>query len=171
MDGYDQIVALFETSDPIPEENILKWMQSDDLKILGALYELTNQAWSRIQPKLPTSTTCRFILHYYRRCLLENPTSRDFLLNRHEAALEMANWMKYLATNSGTGEILTETENTLKELYMQGDKDLKDCILKEILEPIFEEKGLVDLFQEWRRNPQLKIAFDSASEAGQEQPG
>ena len=165
MDDYQQIISLFKSHEIIDQENILKWMTSPRLDIQGALYVLTNIAWDRIKPELTMQATCQFILDYYRRCIVENPTSGDYILNRYEAGWEMANWLKALyAGQPETSEILLNAENLLKEIYIQGDKETKECIINGILEHVFEEQSMVSLFDNWRKIPQLKIAYDEALE-------
>src|SRR5437867_1124656 len=167
MNSYQQIISFFDKDQEILQSQILVWMKSDDIKVLGALYNLTNVAWERIKPELEMKRICDFILHYLKRCIIENPESQEYLFNRYEAGGAMANWIKYLwSKRPKTNAILDEISKALKKIYLQGDKSVQDCIVNTVLEHVFEEKAIADVFNDWQQNKDLKAAYEAALEWG-----
>ena len=47
MDAYKEIIDLIESKQNIPKQKVLSWMKEGDIKAKGALYVLTDVAWSR----------------------------------------------------------------------------------------------------------------------------
>lgn len=164
---YGDILSLLKTDQEISRSQILEWMKSKDIKVLGALYTLTNRAYYRIKPELGMETSCDFILEYYTRCIIENPKSGDCLYSRYEAGFIMSTWIKHLWNKRPeTDKILEKVKDTLAEVYLCGDKEIQDCIVDTVLEHIFEEKEMIVLFKRWKRNPKLREAYDAALEWG-----
>ena len=167
MSDYDAIVALLESDQPIPQAQVVVWMRSEDLRVLGALYVLTDKAWDRIQPTVDRDTICAFILRYYMRCIEEGPPSEDFVLSRYEAAHTMAGWIKHLwGKRPETDAILEQVATTLKHAYLQGDDAIKEGLVNGVLEHVFEERDLIKLFQDWKQDGRLRGAYDAALEWG-----
>lgn len=165
MSDYDAIVALLESDQPIPQGQVLAWMRSEDLRVLGALYVLTDQAWNRIQPAVDRDTICAFILRYYMRCIAEGPQGEDFVMSRYEAAQTMAGWIKHLwGKRPETDAILQQVAATLKQAYVNGQEEIKQCLVNGVLEHVFEEQDLIALFQDWKQDGRLRGAYDAALE-------
>src|SRR4029077_21037274 len=53
---------------------------------------------------------------------------------------------------------------SLARLYQEGDEAHKRCVVDGILEHLFEEPGVEQLFSEWRDDPELNCAFAEAQE-------
>ena len=163
--NYGDILSLLKTDQEISRSQILEWMKSNDIKVLGALYKLTCIAYYRIKPELGMETSCDYILKYYTRCIIENPNSGDCLHNRHEAGMIMSAWIKHLWNKRPeTDKILAKVEDTLAELYLSGDKETQDCIIYFVLEHVFKEKGINVLFKKWKKKRKLRKAYEAAIE-------
>lgn len=167
MSDYATIVGLIESDHPIPQWQVLAWMQSEELRVLGAVYVLTDKAWGRIQPTLAGDTICAFILRYYIRCIVEGPQSEDFVLSRYEAANTMAEWIKHLCNKRPeTDTLLQQVAATLRTAYLNGQEEIKECLVNGVLEHVFEERDLVALFEDWKWDGRLSGAYEAALEWG-----
>jgi hypothetical protein len=82
-------------------------MKEGDINTKGALYVLTDVAWSRIQPELTMEEQCNFMGSYFLERLATNPESNDYIHNGYGAAYEIAAWLKHLST-------ITEAESIIK---------------------------------------------------------
>ena len=165
MDTYEEILALLKSDQEISRSQIVKWMKSDDIRVLGALYKLTERAYYRIKPELGMETTCNFMLDYYMRCIVENPQPGDYLHSRHRAGLVMSEWIKHLwKKRPETGKVLEIVRDTLAEIYLLGDKEVQGSITHAVLENVFIDKDVVVLFKSWKKKLQLRDAYDSALE-------
>jgi len=165
MDTYEEILALLKTDEEISRLQIVEWMKSSDLKVLGALYTLTDRAYYRIKPDLGMETTCDFVLNYYTRCITENPHAGDHIYSRYEAGLIMSTWIKHLWNKRPqTEKVLEKVRDTLAEIYLFGDKEIQGCIMYAVLEHVFADKDMIILFKDWKKKPQLREAYDTALE-------
>lgn len=168
MDDYNKIILLMKTDETIPQATVLNWMKSDDLKILGAVFELTiGTGWERIEPKLNNDIHCEFMLRYLIRCIVENTNfsagDRDFLFSSYEAAQDMVGWINYLwPMKPTTNKILANIEQALRKTYIEGNTDVRNCIVNGTLEHVFEEKKFRSLFKNWEKDPQLSQAYSDA---------
>ena len=164
-----KIISLLKTKEIISAPQVLDWMKSKDIKVLGALYVLTDEAWHRIKPELGMEATCEFILEYYKRCIIENPDSGDVLLNRYEAGWSFASWFKHLwSKKPETDKILQKAKNILGELFIEGKQEIRECIVNAVLEHVFEHKEIPSFFEDWRNKPPLDDAYNMALEWGKE---
>ena len=96
MGTYEEILALLKTDEDISRSQIVEWMKSKDIKVLGALYALIDRAYYRIKPDLGMEASCDFMLDYYTRCIVDNPSKGDYMYSRYEACLIMPSWIKHL---------------------------------------------------------------------------
>jgi hypothetical protein len=53
-------------------------------------------------------------------------------------------------------------KNWLADLFIAGDADLKECIVNAILEHLFEEPALLELFKDRKSDKQLAVAYTDA---------
>src|SRR5690348_9455513 len=57
----------------IPLPQLLKWMKSDDVEVLGFLDGLLHDGRFRVEPSLSDSQYVNWVKHYFGRCFRENP--------------------------------------------------------------------------------------------------
>lgn len=165
MGTYEEILALLKTDEEISRSQIVEWMKAGELKVLGALYKLIDRAYYRIKPELGMETSCDFNLHYYTRCIVENPRSGDFLYGRYEAGLIMSSWIKHLWNKRPqTEKVLEKVKDTLAETYLFGDKEIQGCITYAVLEHVFANQDILVLFKDWKKKLHLREAYDTALE-------
>jgi len=169
MNTRDEIIELIKTPKPIQKEMVLQWMSSEDLSVRGALYMLTNKAWSYIKPELSMQEQCAFMRRYLIECLEKNQSKEDELVHSgFEAAWEIASWMKHLRKIKGTATILPDIIADLERLYRKANEETRNRITTGALEHIFEDSELVPLFEKWRRDPDLRTAYSAALEWGKD---
>lgn len=169
MTARDEIIALIKSQEQIPKQKIIDWIAQGETRTLGALYVLTDVGWERIQPALTMQEQCSFMLKYLMECLDANPVDTgddDYLHSGFEAAWEIAAWMKHLQHMAEAAPILKAITADLEALYRRGDYALRRLIITGALEHIFENKRLVELFDYWRDDSELKPAYDAALEWG-----
>jgi hypothetical protein len=163
MNTYEEILAFLKSDSDISRSQIVEWMKSDDLKVLGALYTVTDRAYYRIKPDLGMNTTCDFVLHYYTRCIVENPQAGDYLYSRYQAGLIMSKWIKHLwGKRPQTEKVLEKVRDTLAKVYLRGDQEIQWSIIYIVLEHVLEDKDMIVLFKSWKKKPHLREAYDAA---------
>src|SRR3989338_6073670 len=97
IDATQKIIALMDGTCPIDKHRLVKWMQQGDLRTRAAVYELTRQAWNRIQPGITMEEQGNFMASYLLECLMTNPQSKDdYLHSGFSSGGELAAWRKYL---------------------------------------------------------------------------
>src|SRR6185295_19734332 len=85
-------------SDAIRKEDVLEWMHEADLLTKAAVYQLTDRAWSRIQPEISRAEQCDFMAAYLLECLAGNVQNDAYIHSGFEAAWEIAAWLKHLVS-------------------------------------------------------------------------
>lgn len=150
----------------IPKDQVLAWMTDDDLETRGAVYLLTDRAWSRIQPALTKDEQCSSMAAYLLECLETNPTSGNLVHSGYEAAWELAAWLKHLDDISGTEDVLQHVAQEIERIYRSADSKTKDRIMAGLLDHAFEQKNLRRFFAHWLYDPALRRAYALCSEWG-----
>jgi hypothetical protein len=166
MGTYEEILALLKTDGEIARSQIVEWMKSDDIRVLGALYRVTSGAYHRIKPELGMEASCDFILNYLARCIVENPHKKgDDIYSRYTAGTIMSSWMKHLWNKRPqTEKVLEKVTDMLAEIYLLGDPEVRGCIVYAVLENVFTDDDMLILFKRWKKKPQLREAYDTALE-------
>src|SRR5437879_7280548 len=83
-----EIRSFLEADGAIPAHHLLEWMESDDLEVLGAAITLLRDSPHRIQDGFKQDRMVHRVLHYHRRCLLENPQG-ECANNRYKAGVSL----------------------------------------------------------------------------------
>jgi len=154
--------------DPIDYKKAKEWMESPDLNVLGAFYSLiVKKSYAkRIKPNLSFDDYFNFLLGYYGRCLIENPMSNDvnsFLMSRYSAGRDAAIWiLSFNKEDPASHLALIAIKKWIGNIYINGDRALRECIITSILEHIFIENHIVKIFQDWNAHRILKKAYKDA---------
>lgn len=157
---------------PIPWAEILAGMRADDTEVAGAVYDIvtTDEVRKKIDPPLTDYELRQFIVGYLERCILTDPKG-EWTLTRYGAAWEAQRYMLELwDREGGICDSLISWKKWMEKLYRVGDEGIKRAIVDGIMEHLFEEKGLRDLFADWKPDPQLKTAYDEAKLWADTQP-
>ena len=158
---------------PISHEDVMRWMQTDDVEALGALYELLTESryYSRVKPQLDFNEYFTFMKEYYERCFLENPDG-DWSDSRYSAGWSLAAWFKGLWNDPKVPRsALAELKSWLAGLYKAGDQDLRTCLITATLEHLFENREIARYFSDWKKDDVLNAAYNNAMEWNAKQPG
>lgn len=136
----------------IDRSEVYKWMRSNDLEVLGAVYELITekQFYLRIHPHLEYLDYKVFLANYFKRCILENPShDSDWADTRYTASWAFANWFKHFwnANDIERSEMFF-WKKWLIDLYNKNNSEIKDCIDTAILEPICKKKDIKNFFKQ-----------------------
>ena len=167
MSEAAQILALLGTGEPIARDDVRRWTESQELEVLGAVYELTRNAWDRIQPELEAVEFTNFMRRYLIRCIDEDPRPGDHVHGGYEAAWELAGLLKHWRTlGKESKEILRRAAADLTVLYRRTDETTRNRILCGVLEHAFEEPELRPYFASWQRDPDLREAYKLALDWG-----
>ena len=65
---------------------------------------------------------------------------------------------------------LAAAVNELAALYRQSDEETRRCIIDGGLEHLFEEPGARALFEHWRSDKELSVAYREAAEWADDHP-
>lgn len=167
MSVRNDILAALASTEVVPRERVLEWIAAGDLESWALLYELTGQAYSRIDPELGMEETCGFLLEYYLACIAGNTERGPNGHSRFEAASEMAGWLdKLWDRRPDTDSVIEELVHRMTELFLRSDPVVRNCLETGFLEHVFERKELVTLFEAWQSHPELSTAYSDCVEWG-----
>lgn len=166
MTDAERIHALCATEETISRDDVRKWMASDDLETLAAVYQLTEVAFARIQPELDFAETTAHVRRYLLRCIDENPPADDYVHAGFEAAWQLAACLKLWCKLDGAAPVLRAASAELKALYRRADETAKNRILCGVLEHALEDPDLRPHFGDWQRARDLREAHKLATEWG-----
>ena len=145
---------------PIDRARVLNWMTQPDLETRALVYSLTDNAWSRITPELTMEQQCSFMQKYLLDAVGANRRDEECIHSGFEAAWELAAWLKHLYCLPKTEKIIARVVADLEQLYRTSDAETRNRIETGAVEHIFEEKGLRKYFEHWRRDPDLRTAYE-----------
>jgi len=126
-------------TDTVSLSDVRHWFQSDDIEVLGFTSALIHDARFRIEPSLPQNEYKDFVMHYYGRCLKEDPTG-VWADSRYSAGATLVNIFGGLWRDSRVPrEVLNELKAWLGGLYAEGDESIRTSIITATLEHLFEQ--------------------------------
>jgi hypothetical protein len=170
--AYAKATVALNSSEIISRDEIRKWIYAADLKTLGVLFALTDQAWSRIIPALTMDEACDLIRRYYLACIVKNPRGSDYMHSRYEAAWSMVAWFRHLVSLLPQSETaLKQTIAELTALYLNSKQSVQQAIINGFLEHVFETPSLRDYFAQWKDDPKLADGYKWALMWGKDHEG
>ncbi len=170
MKILEEITAQFEETmgvvktDIIPREKIESWMQSSDIEVLGAVRYLIldKRYFKKIRPPLELKDYQKFLLHYYERCIRENPDG-EWSETRYEAGWALVNWFVNLWDDpSVSRRFVEEIKAWMAKLYKDGNEEIRKCLITATLEHLFEKKKIAKYFSDWCEDDILRSGYDEA---------
>ncbi len=160
----DKIISYIDTNTKIPDYEINKWIESDDIEILGLLFYILDQRNNLIESFPSMEKTIKFYIYYFRRCLIEDPQS-DWADNRYIAAYDLMRLYKALRKDICVPlNFLKDIRVMIRDVYKIGNKDVKESVINGVLEHLFEDKDIQLEFDEWRNDSELSKAYYEALE-------
>jgi len=151
-------------TDTLQLADITRWSKSDDVEILGFTSAMIHDARFRINPPLMPDEYRAFVMHYYERCLKEDPKGK-WADSRYSAGAALVNIFASLWRDASVSrKVVRELKDWLTRLYLEGDEPLRICLETATLEHLFEQKDIRDFFADWKTHPVLAEAHRKASE-------
>jgi hypothetical protein len=142
-------------------DRVREWMNSDDVEIVGAAYDLltTPGIESHVNPPLSIEEVSRFFLEYYGRCIRENPDG-EWSDSRYSAARDFGNLFKVWWHDATTPRwVLDDMRHWLRALYIEGGEEIRTCIRAASLGPLLEDRQIAPAFDDWKTDPVLAEAI------------
>jgi hypothetical protein len=148
--------------DQLAKADVLTWMKSDDIEILGYTHSVLEDGRFRVSPPLTAAQYTEFALRYFARCLKENPTG-EWAATRYEAGSCLVGLFVHLWDDKTVPRNLLSTiKKWLEQHYREGDGDLRLAIIHATLEHIFEKKAIRKFFSDWKDDPVLGAGYAEA---------
>ena len=150
----------------ISKDDVVNWMRSDDIEILGALYSflMKPQCAVRIIPALTLSDYAGFVTHYFERCFHEDPDG-DWSDSRYAAARGLISWFGMLWKDDQVDrKELVKLKGWLAGVYKDAEDPVRRCIVDGALEHLFEDHEIADFFTDWKNDSELAIAYAEAAQ-------
>jgi hypothetical protein len=169
-DITQQIRFAIASSDAIPRQHVRQWIeQADTVAVDALLYELTRDAWNRIEPALERDETCALIQRYLLGCIREDRTD-GLTLTRYEAAAELEGWFDQLAERDDTHDVAQRVATAVTDLFLAGDASTRGAIETGFLEHVLEQRSQRSLFAHWAHDERLQDAWRHALAWGEAHP-
>lgn len=157
-----EVVRSREASAPaIPLAKVQGWMQTTSIDEMGATYDFVTRkdAVSRVVPPLGSTEVVAFLRRYFERCMLENPES-DWADSRYSAGWDLAHLLMDWAYFDRSGEDPREWAHWLAAVYKAGGPDVRLAIETATLEHVLITPEMIEVFSEWRGEPELNAALE-----------
>jgi len=145
---------------------IRKWIISSDIEALSVLYVFLDEEkyFMKIKPPLSFLDYFNLIKNYFTLCFKVDH-NHPWIISRYAACSDLIGWfMSFWNDENIPRKYLEEMKEWLAKLYKEGDKDIKECLVTATLEHLFEDSGVLDFFSDWKNDPELKEAYESAKE-------
>jgi hypothetical protein len=150
-----------QKTDVIPGDQLREWMRSDDIEVLGFLFAMIDDARFHIEPPIDVREYCDFVKRYSARCFRENPDG-EWADNRYSAGWNIVGVFCVLWDKQVPRDVLTDLKIWLADLYREGNQDLRTCLETASLEHMFERQAIREFFLDWKNDPLLNQAYESA---------
>ena len=135
-----------DPNEKVDQETVRRWMESNDLQVLGAVYYVLfdGRYYPKIEPAFTLNDYKMFLLPYYERCLREDPQA-DWSSPRYTAGWDLVGWFMCLWRDKSVPRAtLGEIKDWLGTMYVNGDEDLRTCLVTATLEHLFEDRKVAD---------------------------
>jgi len=150
----------------IAKARVLQLMENGDIEVLGVVYAFVTDSRRNkiIEPPLEFDDYYRFITRYFERCFREDPKGK-WADSRYSAGHDLVNWFASLWDDDKVPRTaISNLKAWLAKLYIDGDTDLRNCIVTATLEHLFEQQKIRRYFADWEGHPVLGVAFSEAME-------
>jgi hypothetical protein len=165
--SYAEVMRALAGTEPIPRDDLRRWIETGDLLTWSAVFAVTEQAWTRIAPEVPLDEQIDFMRRYLLRCIEENPSPGEHLHGGFEAAWELAACLKHWRALGGKATThVRGISLELEKMYRRAEPAAKNRIMCGVLEHAFEDPALRPYFVNWDRDCELREAYRLAIEWG-----
>ena len=176
MSDIDQeILDALASPGVIDGERVARWVDAArSLSTFRLLYEFTRDRRVDILPALDDEKVGFVIRTFLLECIRLDPEEFDGEWRRYEAARVMLAWFYHLhelpISSEAQSTWLTAAAQAVTAAYLEGDKEIRECIETGFLEHVFEVEGLQPYFAHWGNNPILAPAHARALAFGNAHP-
>src|SRR4051812_48387201 len=116
-----QVEGALTSEAEIPASSYLRWAVDGDLPSQARAYQLSAQAWHRIQPEPSMEEQCSFMANYLLTCLELDPQPDAWMHSGFQAGHELAAWLKHLARKHSAASVIASVATSLENLYRMAD--------------------------------------------------
>lgn len=162
-----QVEAILRSARTIPAESVREWLESDDAQIVAVGLRAAAEHRERIADSVPVEEICSKALSHFRRNF-HKVFPHSAAEARHEAGRSFCSWFAAVsADDSFPREALQDLKGLLAQTYREGDVALRQHVVADVLEPLFESRRLAAYFLDWQEDPDLREPFAQALDWGQ----
>ena len=147
-------------------------MTDPNLQVQAVAHHVIVTDEKRVVPPLENPVIFDFELSHMRRVILEdpkenwsaeNPLEDDFITTRYSQGMDFVRWFKVLWNEPVTNQqLIARLKNLLRDTYLAGDVDARECIVNGYLEHLYESRGIRKYFSDWDADPVLRGASEMA---------
>lgn len=145
---------------------IRKWLKSNKIELLSALSSLLREKkyYLKIKPPLTFLDYYNLVIDYFSLCF-EKDHSDPCIDSRYSAGRDLIYWfMNFWNDKKIPRKYLKHMKDWIAEIYKNGDKELKECLITATLEHLFEDTEIREFFSDWQEDPELNEAYESAKQ-------
>lgn len=157
----DHIINCYENNSDMDRADLLNYMNSDDINIVGAIFSLIDKRHDLIKNKIDEYTYYDLYIRYLVRCINDNPDEL-YADNRHISAYSMCNLYLNLRKNINNYIYIKKIQNELAVLIKCGDEIIRKAVINGTLEHIFELHETINEFSDWKCDAELNSAINEA---------
>ena len=162
-----QVEAVLRSARTIPAESLREWIESDNPQIVAVGLRAAVEHRERIAGVVPVEEVCSKALSHFRQNFHE-VLPHSAAEARHESGRSFCSWFAAVsADDSFPREALLDLKGLLAQTYREGNAALRQHVVADVLEPLFESRRLAAYFIDWQEDPELREPFAQALDWGQ----
>jgi hypothetical protein len=168
LDSIERFL-MAENAAPLPKAAVQKWMKTDNITVMGAVFSLIHNPKKRalISPALDFTDYQMFHLKYYEQCIKKNPDD-EWADSRYTAAHSLVSWFTHLwSEREKRGKALRQLKSLIKRLYLNQAPEIKTAIITGILEHLFRDSAIRTFFDDWKTAPFLRNAYEEGTQGAE----
>lgn len=150
---------------PLPREQVLRWMKSDDLEVLGATHRLLHvkEHLYRVQPTIEFEEFYEFMTRYYRHCLCEYTEKAWDEWEEADLGTDLTHHIVYWfielwQDKSVPRQTLTDLKEWLADVLINCTASNR-LLSTAVGDHLLKHKKIGKLFADWRDKPELQFIF------------
>ncbi len=165
--ALQEIEKWLAQSTPIPASRVSEFLESGNPAVIVATLRLLAEHHTRLDSSCVPGQICKAVLNCFRRCF-QNSFASLPAAERHQIGRSFCAW--FSANSAGEAFPSGAVQDLLRllaETYKNGDARLRDALVSDVLEQLFESRRLTAYFVDWQDDLELLPAFTKALEWGE----
>ncbi len=163
---FEAFDELLKSKDVISASVVRKCMMSDDVELLGCVYEevIDSKKLGQVEPKLELAEIIDFFKRYVELCMKLNQEGHtDWQHSRYEVGWDLCRWfLNFWYDDAVPRNQLADLKQWMEELYKRSDEPIRRCIECATLEHILEHENIRPFFENWGKDSILNTAYEPA---------